>query len=249
MLNAQEMLDLMEVTVPEGTKGHMKIERFEITEEDVARQMLRAMTQNVVTGRGYTKPGMYTKLLGDNVFWMSDTYDERKDHFPALMEAESWGPGARVLVGGLGIGMVINAMIQMPEVAEIDVIEMDRDVIDLVADHYVTLAEEYGTVLTIHRGSVFEPEKLFVNGDCWDAVWMDIWPFISADNLPEFQTLAKLYESRTEWIGFWAEEECNLMKEHEDEMEALEAFLEQHMTEAQKVEARAWAVAQGLMRA
>jgi hypothetical protein len=146
---------------------------------------------------------------------MSDTPSEIQEHQHALMFAEG-----RVLIHGLGLGVLVSALMANPEVTHIDVVEIDPDVIALTG-HYYT----HDPRVHIHRGNCltfdWSPEIK------WDYVWHDIWSDISDKNFdPElaehgitYQMLFDLYESRAEMQGAWAYEEALEMDEDRRETE------------------------------
>jgi len=112
------------ITVPEGVKGDVVIGRFSV--DDQMSDMSR-----IIDGSRYVKPGDYTRLeIGDAVV-MSDTQAERRDHIDPVREARG-----RCLVAGLGLGVVVQAMLLKWEVDHVTIVEKNQDVIDLVAPHY-----------------------------------------------------------------------------------------------------------------
>jgi hypothetical protein len=188
----------MEVDVPEGECRGMRVERFTITEED-----LNGLTafKHRLQGRGI-QPGTYTKLVDRSTFWMSDTPAERRDHCEVI-GAIDLGKAKRVLIGGLGIGMVVQAALTFDHVELIQVVERDERVIELVADHYL----KSGRVEIIHADAV-EQMKAWPRGSRWDVVYHDIWPEISADNLPEMRAFSAFYRRRAGHVLNWAQPRC-----------------------------------------
>lgn len=184
-----------QVALTPGKQGPWTIERFTVSEKDAERTKLSA----ALRGRGYVPPGAYTMLKHDkHGVVMSDTPDEVYDHRLAIASARG-----HVLVTGLGIGMVVHAMLTKPsneKVTKITVIEKDADVIALVA-HQITDPR----VEVIHADAfTYTPPR----GTRYGAVWHDIWPNICADNLPEMTKLKRRYGRRADWQGCWAEYEC-----------------------------------------
>lgn len=205
---------LKKVDVPEGEVDGAKVERFEIklTTVDLARASMK--------GRGLTKDGTYTRLVIDGRLWMSDTDDERKDHMDAVAQAlalhNSGRKDIRVLIGGLGIGMVVAAMIRIPGVSWVDVVESDERVVALVGEHYRQMAKEHGVHLNIVTGDMMAPlSKLFGRDDTWDVAWFDIWIGLDTDNLAEMATLARRYTRRCDWMGFWCKDTLKRTRERE----------------------------------
>lgn len=106
----------------------------------------------------------------------------------------------RVLIHGLGLGMVVAALLAKPDVTSIDVVERERDVIKLVAPSYVDprLHLHHGDALTFR----------FPPGTRWDCAWHDIWPTIDRDNLPAMRLLHRRYGHRVGWQASWGRRRC-----------------------------------------
>lgn len=147
------MAELLE----ERQNGAWKLEKF-----TVERNNLAAMIQGVT-------PGTYIRLLHNGECVMSDTSMEKRTNMDFYCNA--WG---NVLVGGLGIGMIILAIQDKPEVRSITVIEKYQEVIDMVASQL-----DFNNKVKIICADVFEwkPE----NGVKYDVSYMDIWNYINED--------------------------------------------------------------------
>lgn len=154
------------------------------------------------TGR-YGRPGTYTRLVraGYGVI-MSDTHDEISDHFTPIRMGRD-APGGVFLINGLGIGMVADNILKLNPDIRVRVIEIDADVIALVAPHY---QKKYGDRFEVIHADAFEyrPAK----GEQFAGIWHDIWPSICADNLAEMTRLHRKYARRTKWQGSWCKYEC-----------------------------------------
>jgi len=180
------------VTIPPGRSGKWEVSRFVVSEDDEKFSAIRASFK----GRGYVRAGEYTKLSCDGRgIVMSDTHDERRDHSFAVHRATG-----HILINGLGLGMVLAACLRKTEVTKATVIEIEPDVVTLVASHYDDPRVE------IINASAFDyiPPK----GARYGMVWHDIWDTICADNLPEMTKLKRKYGRRTDWQGCWGEAEC-----------------------------------------
>lgn len=183
----------MAVEVPEGTHGSVTVERF-----TVERNSLENMRLAFQGGRDCL-PGTYTRLMRGNYLWMSDTTAERHDHlWPAMEIAQR---GGRVLIGGLGLGMIVRVALLTPEVTHVDVVEIDPDVVALVGPHYEELAAEHGKTLTIHQADVYELK--WPPGTRWEVAWFDVWPDLCTDNLEQMAKLRRSYGRRTDWNDCW----------------------------------------------
>lgn len=95
--------------------------------------------------------------------------------------------GRADVVGGLGIGMIIMAIQDKPEVKSITVIEKNQEVIDMVASQL-----DFNEKVNIICADVFEwkPER----GVKYDMAYMDIWNWINEDVYKkEMQPLKRKY--------------------------------------------------------
>jgi hypothetical protein len=199
---------LPKVDVPEGEVGNFRIMRFVVPRSEAisfnARQMGRG-----VEGRSIL-PGAYTKLLdcGKGEIWMSDTTAERKDHEAVYEQCKQ--RGGRVLIHGLGLGMIVNAVLELPNVEHVEVWELEQDVIALVGSH---LKAKFGDRLTIVPGDVFEyrPKK----GEHWTVVWHDIWPSLASRNLKPMQKMCARWKNYCEWQECWGRDFCRWMAKEE----------------------------------
>jgi len=189
--------DRMTISVPEGELGGMRVSRFEIEEHSLSN--LRAALKE---GRG-TAPGWYTKLTEGSTLWMSDTDAEKSDHYGPVRAIEI-AKAESVVIGGLGLGMVLNAALSFKHVKHVDVIERDERVIKLIGPHYQTDPR-----VNIIHGDAVEQMKKWPADARWDVGWMDIWPDISPDNIAEMREFTAFYEPRCPaFYGNWSEEMC-----------------------------------------
>lgn len=182
--------EAMKVDLPEIDADGVRVRKFEVGKPSPL-SMLQALSDY---GRGLTRPGTYTRLDVDGRLWMSDTDDERRDHAEPYFQAHR--RGGRVLVHGLGLGMVTGALLRLPNVDHVDVVEIDTRVIEHIGPHYA------GERCTIHHGDALTFQ--WPKDARWTVVWHDIWPEITADNLPGMHRLHRRFGRRTEWQGSWA---------------------------------------------
>lgn len=175
------------VDLPVGEVDGACIERFEVTEHGSFLSSLN------MAGRG-VRPGLYTRLYVDGRMWMSDTHDEWRDHMSAVWRIRREGC-RRVLINGLGIGMVLKAALACEHIEHVDVVEVDGRVVDLVGPHYDDPR------VTIHTADAYT--KDWPAGTRWDVVWHDIWLDLCTDNLSQMTRLHRKYGRRAEWQGSW----------------------------------------------
>jgi len=180
----------IEISVPDGTSGDWMVQSF-VVEKDELSQVLSMLK----TGRGVPS-GNYKKLVCRGEVVMSNTPDEIRDFMGFVNKAKG-----RVLVNGLGIGVLLKALLEKPEVEEIIVIEKSQDVINLVASSY-----SYDSRVKIIHADAFEycPPK----GIRYNAVWHDIWNTISAENLPEMKKLHRKYGRLADFQMSWCRDIC-----------------------------------------
>lgn len=199
---------LRQVDVPLGKDGVWEVSRFTVTKEDAEHENLQAAIQGF-QGRRYTPVpmGSYTSLsraggvLGRTIV-MSDTPSEIHDHWEPVYEAKG-----RVFIAGLGIGVVLQAVLDKPEVKHVTVLELSEQVIRLVAPHYL---ERYGSErLTVLQGDVFAytPPR-GTHKDPFDIAWFDIWDTKNSGNLADFTKIKRRWSRWAKWRGFWAEAMC-----------------------------------------
>ena len=196
--------DRMTVDIPEGEVDGLRVERFEVTGLE-----LWYLKQELRYGRG-TKPGTYTKLVdtvnldhkGNPTLWMSDTDAEKHDHLQAVAQIRL-AKAERVLINGLGIGMVLAAALSFKHVRHVDVVEYDERVIKLVGPHYLKDHR-----VRIHHADAYEQVHVWPARAQWDVAWSDVWPDISDHNIPGMDQLHKYYKRHATWHGCWARREC-----------------------------------------
>lgn len=181
--------------LPTGAAGDWTISRFTVTPKDEELGRLHAAVSRSSFGR-FTPAGDYTWLKHRGHTIMSDTPDEISDHLGAIHRARG-----RVLIHGLGLGMVAAAVLRKPEVAHVTVVEIDADVIQLVSPHLTTA---FGARLdVVHADALtWKPPR----GAAWDVAWHDIWPNICEDNLDEMKKLHRRFGRRAAWQGSWSRE-------------------------------------------
>ncbi|WQY99782.1 spermidine synthase [Microbacterium phage MO526] len=186
--------EAMRIDLPEIDQDGVRVSRFEVGKPDMWAKL--AYLQG--GGRGLTTPGTYTRLDVDGQLWMSDTDDEMRDHAEAYWEMSR--RGGRVLIHGLGLGMVVKAALALPNVEHVDVVEIDPRVIAAVGPHYE------GERCSIHLGDALTLD--WPAGTRWSVVWHDIWPEITAGNLPTMHRLHRRFGRRSDWQGSWARYYC-----------------------------------------
>lgn len=179
------------VDIPEGVSGPWKVEKFQVKADMQAMRLF-------FDGRG-VPPGQYTRLSSkENPAWMTDTPAEFNDAGGFIFRAGNI-KDCNVLISGLGLGMVVKALLRKDTIKSITVIELEADVIKLVAPHYP------------------DPRLRVINADAWewepdmkfDIAWHDIWGDISSDDLPEMAAMKRRYQRHMTGPGMqecWGQE-------------------------------------------
>lgn len=185
-------------TIPAGEQGEARIEKFTVTRADASCYNMSVMFQG---GRRTIQPGDYTRLYVGDVLMMSDTIVEKRDH-RACVQA---GTGT-CFVAGLGLGMVAVALARKPEVERVIVMELSRDVIDLVAPHMPEKVE------VIQGDLLSDP----IPKGKFDTIWLDIWSSISVDDAAT-RALAsrRLAQRKRGFMGSWAADEFRAAKQRD----------------------------------
>lgn len=170
--NMTELLDEKEI-------NGWKLEKFEITCKN-----FRAILDGIL-------PGTYIRLVHDGECVMSDTEMEKRTNLKFCSKAHG-----DIIIGGLGIGMIIMAIQDKPEVRSITVIEKNQEVIDLVTSQI-----ELNDKVKIVHADVFDwyPEK----GVKYDMSYMDIWNCVNEtvyrkEMLPLKRKYARFLRSKNE---------------------------------------------------
>lgn len=149
--------------------GSAAVEHFEIDRHGA--------TMWLIQHRERVFEGRYVRLTINNETVMSDTYMERASNIGFARRANG-----RVLVAGLGLGMVLFPLMKKKEVFEVDVLESNMDVIRLVGPYV-----QHKKIHILHEDALeFKPPRSMK----WDTIWFDIWPGRCADNLGD---IAKLH--------------------------------------------------------
>jgi hypothetical protein len=167
-----------------ASKGDARIEHFTVSKQDAAFQAMRG---------DCIAPGTYARIYADGELMMSDTDMERRSNWTFAHKAHG-----RVLIAGLGLGMILTGMDQA-KVTDVTVVEKSQDVIDLVGPHFPKVRTICADILA------WQPPK----GEKWNTIYFDIWPHICTDNLKDMAVLHRRFASRLDrsdpdaWMGSW----------------------------------------------
>jgi spermidine synthase len=184
------------VSVPDGKSpcNGVIIESFSISKEDaiVANRFATSYTR--------VSEGDFKRLLVNGEVMMSNTRMEVSTNTEFVEMAHG-----SILINGLGLGMVVEKLLENDKVKHVTIIEFDQRVIDLVSPQF----ESNSRVTIIHDDAFTHKPK---RGSYYDYVWHDIWQDLCGDNLKEMKILHKKYSRRSGWQGSWAKHICKLLK-------------------------------------
>lgn len=188
----------MAQVIPEGAVGGAAISHFAIT----GKEFLGFRRDD------YISPGTYARLTRGGGVWMSDTNLEQRTNLEAVRRATG-----DVLVAGLGIGLMVLPVLLKPEVRRVVVVELDPDVIDLVAQPLADAAGPDAWKLSVVEADIFawSPGQ----GQRFDLIWFDIWRDICTDNLAGIATLHQRFKGRKTpagWMGSWQAEHLRSLR-------------------------------------
>ena len=175
--------------IPEGQVGDWKIEKFTVAEEEAKFNNIHATFSFSDRGR-FIKAGEYTRLKRNGVVVMSDTPAELSDFKYFIHQAKG-----KILLNGLGLGCVLQNLLEKQDVTQIIVNEISEEVIQLVGKHFKDKR------LTINHADAFiwrPPDGLHFN-----YIYHDIWDDLCADNLSEMKTLHRKYGKWTDNQFSW----------------------------------------------
>lgn len=173
------------------TRGEATIDRVEIS-KTVA--MMSALSHK--PGITMVDPGTYVRLFVNGQVTMSNTRMERWSNREVVLRSNG-----RVLIAGLGIGMILAPILERDEVREVVVIEKSPDVIALVEPKYRCAK------LRVVEGDIekWRPSA----GETFDVIYFDIWPTIDTENLPQIASLHRRFarflnrSNDKAWMGSW----------------------------------------------
>ena len=182
---------------PNGKKGVAQIDRFVIGEKEENFTLMRQAMGN----RGAHIPqGTYVRLGINGSVMMSNTPTELRES--ELPVARAHG---RVLIAGLGLGVMLHPILAKEEVEHVTLVEISKDVIDLVQPSLQEHIDAGRLTIICADFREWVPKR----GTRYQCVWIDIWQDICSDQLPLAKALTKKYKRRLEkgdgdpWVDTW----------------------------------------------
>ena len=175
-----------------GKSGAWEVKTFHVSEQDAKWDWLR----NAINGHRERAvlPGDYWMLTEHGSIYMSNTPAEVMDHWPFIRQATG-----SVLVAGLGLGMVVKALLGKQDVTRIVIVEKSEDVISLVGWAYTIDPR-----VEIVHSDIFDykPKEHF------DYAWFDIWQEIDGNNYPEMKRLHRQFARYARVKDSWCRAAC-----------------------------------------
>jgi len=154
-------------------------------------------------GRCVYESEIITMLKCKDVIMMSDTEGEMREMWSIVNEAYG-----HVLIVGLGLGITLREIAKKEEVTKVTVIEISKEIISLVWDHYI---EEFGGKIEVINADIFSwrPDK----GSFYDVAYYDIWNNICSKNLEEMKRLHRKFARKTGYQESWNRYQCERLRE------------------------------------
>lgn len=181
---------MIELNLKSGESGEWKLKRFTVTPQGAKIHNLR----EIFNGRNrFICAGEFWGLFHRGHIIMSNTPSEIDDHRKFIDNASG-----KVLIGGLGLGMVVKYLLQKSSITKVTVVEKSLDVIKLVAPSYVSDPR-----VEIINADIFE----FKPTEKYDCAWFDIWGDISGSEYPEMKRLHRKYCRCVGWSDSWLRKE------------------------------------------
>lgn len=152
MIMYKNMAELLQ----DGQCGEYRLEHFTITDKDFAAKV-----------RSGIPNGTYVSLKHRGEIVMSNTPMEQQTNLEFVSKAHG-----KVLIGGLGIGMILLAIQDKENVEHITVVEKSKEVVELVANQ-LSLNEKVNII--IDDVFTYKPSIRY------NTIYMDIWNYINKD--------------------------------------------------------------------
>lgn len=161
------------------------LRHFELTRKEIQFDELReAINRRRTYGQ---EPGIFVRLEakkdggGHSGIIMTDTEMEWHTNWRFLFNANG-----RVLVAGLGLGMIVLAVQDREEIEKILILEKEKEIIALVKPQLPFLPK---VEIILADALEWRPPK----GEKFDTIYFDIWPDICGDNYEEMKRLHRRF--------------------------------------------------------
>ena len=185
---AEGKFDAMTNVLPEGQQGVAKIDHFTIGQNDLLVSIADHHEDFVHMGR-------YARLKVNGEVMMTDSPMEKRTNLEVIERSRG-----RVLIAGLGLGMILRPILRKPEVTHVTVLERYQDVVDLVLP---SLAGDRKLEVIVADVFAWKPNP---DTPKYSTIYFDIWPNSTIRHLPEMEYLYKRYRpllARGGWMDSW----------------------------------------------
>jgi len=175
------------VNIPEGESGDYVVAHYTKDSTDNFWQAYLTMKNE--------NHDNYTVLLkeGCPMPIMQDSEAEYNEHQWLWDNAEG-----NILIGGLGLGLIHQPLIDNPDVTSVTVVELEQDVVDLV---WADCPKDGTFSLVVDDFETWTPS----NGSYWDVIWCDTWLVDNPLTLAEYKTaMTTKYGPYCNKISFWS---------------------------------------------
>jgi hypothetical protein len=178
----------IEVNIPEGTSGDYEIAHYTNETEDNMWQVYLEMKNE--TDEAFTvliKEGCPMPIMQDS----EAEYNEHQWLWDNMT--------GDILVGGLGIGMINQALIDNPDITSVTIVEISQDVVDLVWDD---CPKDDSFLLIVADFETWTPPE----GTTYDVIWCDAWLWDNSLTYSAYRNLmTERYSPYTNEIGYWGD--------------------------------------------
>lgn len=188
--------------------GNVSVELFEVTNDQAKWFNLR----NCGTPIHYINAGKYVRLKISNDLVMSDTPYEKRTNQDFVNNAHG-----NVLIGGLGIGLLLKALLpklESGEIKHISIWENNENLIKLwnIAKQYLPVHDK----IHIYHYNIFE-YKQTKNRQLkgfFDSIYIDIWSHLDETAYEQMKYFRRVFKpflnanNPNAFIECWGREEC-----------------------------------------
>lgn len=152
----------------------------------------------------WVEAGTYKRLVrvcsnGHHEVVMSNTRMEFLTNKDFVIKANG-----KILINGLGLGLIVNALLKKESVESITIIEKSQDVINLVSPYF----NDQRLKIINCDAMLYKPNK----DDFFDYVYHDIWPSIDPENIESMKKLHRKYGRKCENQSSWCRSDCERMR-------------------------------------
>lgn len=183
-------LDRIKISLPDNTIGDWCIHNYSCSLMDIFNHFSPGTSKSHIGDEDFLE---YTVLSHkDFGLVMVDSHKEFKEHELLWNNAKG-----NILIGGLGVGMVNEKLINMPNINSITIVEKSEEVIELVWPY--CKKDERFTLVQADIDAWSVPSNSY-----WDYAWFDTWLSTVNVELGEYsRALVEKYSIFCKKMGFW----------------------------------------------